>query len=403
MEEFYDIFISYRREGGYDTAKHLYDLLIRDGYRVSFDIDTLRSGDFDVQLYERIDQCRDFILIVDQHAFDRMIDANSDPKKDWLRCELAYALQKGKNVIPVFLSGTNGFPDNLPADVQNVAMKNGPEFNRYHFNSFYDILKKRFLHKLPFYRHKQYVAYMLIVVVSLIVLPIVLSNSIRDCSRKSNITIETDTSAIISCYLPDYKTQIREKYENQPDLEPAYRADIVVVIKAFLENTDTNTCPSWSVFSEFTKNHQIIPLSQGIVDECDSGILPYRLDFIAKLVYKGENLNSDINGLSTVQDIYLGGPRMGPFLLVINSGHSASYTIGGIAENIILDAGFIEQEYKRVHGISYTLYKNNKECVLVLVSSGGSGGDFFEWVISYDQDLIIKYLDGLDIFNYRNE
>ena len=67
----YDIFISYRRDGGYDTAKHLNDLLVRDGYKVSFDIDTLRSGNFDTQLLERIDQCKDFILIVDQHAFDR--------------------------------------------------------------------------------------------------------------------------------------------------------------------------------------------------------------------------------------------------------------------------------------------------------------------------------------------
>lgn len=58
----FDIFISYRRQGGYDTAKHLNDLLVRDGYRVSFDIDTLRNGDFDVQLLNRIDQCEDFIL-----------------------------------------------------------------------------------------------------------------------------------------------------------------------------------------------------------------------------------------------------------------------------------------------------------------------------------------------------
>lgn len=36
----YDIFISYRRRGGFETAKHLYDLLTKDGYRVSFDIDT---------------------------------------------------------------------------------------------------------------------------------------------------------------------------------------------------------------------------------------------------------------------------------------------------------------------------------------------------------------------------
>ncbi|MDD6538731.1 MAG: toll/interleukin-1 receptor domain-containing protein [Bacteroidales bacterium] len=142
----YDIFISYRREGGYDTAKHLNDLLVRDGYNVSFDIDTLRNGDFDTQLLSRIDQCKDFVLIVDKHAFDRTIDPNFDPKKDWLRCELAYALKKKKNIIPVFLSGINGFPDNLPRDIIEVTKKNGPEYNRYYFNDFYRVLKKRFLH-----------------------------------------------------------------------------------------------------------------------------------------------------------------------------------------------------------------------------------------------------------------
>ena len=107
----YDVFISYRRDGGYDTAKHLNDLLVRDGYKVSFDIDTLRNGDFDTQLLERIEQCKDFILIVDKHAFDRTLDPSFDPKKDWLRCELAHALKYNKNIIPVFLSGVSGFPE----------------------------------------------------------------------------------------------------------------------------------------------------------------------------------------------------------------------------------------------------------------------------------------------------
>ena len=40
----YDIFISYRRDGGYDTAKHLNDLLVRDGYKVSFDIDLTENN-----------------------------------------------------------------------------------------------------------------------------------------------------------------------------------------------------------------------------------------------------------------------------------------------------------------------------------------------------------------------
>lgn len=145
----YDIFISYRREGGYDTAKHLNDLLVRDGYNVSFDIDTLRNGDFDTQLLSRIDQCKDFVLIVDKHAFDRTLDPNFDPKKDWLRCELAYALKKHKNIVPVFLAGIKGFPEGLPSDVAGVTKKNGPEYNRYYFNDFYKKLKTAFLTSRP--------------------------------------------------------------------------------------------------------------------------------------------------------------------------------------------------------------------------------------------------------------
>ena len=143
----YDVFISYRREGGYDTAKHLNDLLVRDGYKVSFDIDTLRNGDFDKQLLNRIEECEDFILIVDKHAFDRTLDPLFDPQKDWLRCELAHALKHNKNIIPIFLSGVTGFPEGLPADIVNVTKKNGPEYNKYYFNDFYTTLKKRFLHK----------------------------------------------------------------------------------------------------------------------------------------------------------------------------------------------------------------------------------------------------------------
>ena len=56
MTEKYDIFISYRRDGGFETAKHLYDLLTQDGYTISFDTDNLREGDFDATLLNRIDK-----------------------------------------------------------------------------------------------------------------------------------------------------------------------------------------------------------------------------------------------------------------------------------------------------------------------------------------------------------
>lgn len=48
----YDIFISYRRNGGYETARHIYDLLKRDGYSVSFDKNNLMNGNFDKALLD---------------------------------------------------------------------------------------------------------------------------------------------------------------------------------------------------------------------------------------------------------------------------------------------------------------------------------------------------------------
>ena len=145
MNNHYDIFLSYRRKGGFQTAKHLFDLLKRDGYRVSFDIDTLREGDFDTALLHRINHCTDFVIILDKEAFSRSIDPTFDRNKDWLRIELAYALQQQKNIIPVMLAGFTDFPDNLPDDIADIRRKNGPKYDNYYFDAFYDRLKE-FLH-----------------------------------------------------------------------------------------------------------------------------------------------------------------------------------------------------------------------------------------------------------------
>ncbi len=141
----YDIFISYRRKGGYETAKHLYDLLTRDGYKVSFDMDTLRNGDFNTELLKRIEECTDFILILNDTVFERSLDPTFKRSRDWLRNELACALENGKNIIPIMLDGFTEFPDNLPADIAGVANKNGPKYDQYYFDDFYKRLKESFL------------------------------------------------------------------------------------------------------------------------------------------------------------------------------------------------------------------------------------------------------------------
>ena len=50
----YDVFISYRREGGFDTASHVEYKLNQRGFNVFLDVEALRtSGKFNEKLYER--------------------------------------------------------------------------------------------------------------------------------------------------------------------------------------------------------------------------------------------------------------------------------------------------------------------------------------------------------------
>ncbi len=148
MTNKFDIFISYRREGGFEVAKHIKDLLERDGYSVSFDLDNLRNGDFNKQLIERITNCKDFILILDAHVFDRNIEAVSGKVKetgdDWLITEIAEALKSKKNIIPIMLDGFTDFPKEMPDNINDVRYKNGPKYDKVYFDAFYERLKNFF-------------------------------------------------------------------------------------------------------------------------------------------------------------------------------------------------------------------------------------------------------------------
>ena len=136
-----DIFISYRREGGFETAHYLYEHLTRDGYGVTFDLDTLRSGRFDEALLQRIDECTDFVVVLNKGCFDRTMDPAFPRENDWLRWELGHAIAKKKNVIPVLLAGFE-FPEGLPEDIAVVRKMTGPSYSQEYIDSFYGKLKK---------------------------------------------------------------------------------------------------------------------------------------------------------------------------------------------------------------------------------------------------------------------
>jgi len=158
MSKKFEIFISYRRKGGYDTAKLLYDRLRMDGYSVSFDIDTLEKGNFDDELKKRVYDCKDFLLVLNPGVFDRFFDPECDPKDDWVRQEIVCALEKPKeiNIVPLILDGFV-YPKNLPEDVKNITKKNAINLEQKHFESEYARMKQKFLVSKPHWatRHKK--------------------------------------------------------------------------------------------------------------------------------------------------------------------------------------------------------------------------------------------------------
>ena len=138
----YDIFISYRRDGGEFTAKILRDRLEERGYRVFFDVESLRSGDFNTRLYSVIDECQDFLLVLSPNALDRCVNEG-----DWVRYEVERALQKGKNIVPILLRDFS-FPDTLPPSLEPLRVKNGLVANSQFFDAFLDTLTE-YLHAKP--------------------------------------------------------------------------------------------------------------------------------------------------------------------------------------------------------------------------------------------------------------
>lgn len=110
----YDIFISYRRKASFETANLIAEKLRHAGYKVFFDVDTLNAGKFNVQLLEVIKGCKDFIVVLPEHALDRCADP-----EDWVRQEVLCAMDNGKNIIPVMLAGFE-WPQPMPEGMEEL-------------------------------------------------------------------------------------------------------------------------------------------------------------------------------------------------------------------------------------------------------------------------------------------
>lgn len=145
----YDIFISYKRKS-LPTANNLYYRLTTRGYSTFFDLEEMGRDNFNVQLLNYIENAKDVFVILEEGSLDGCRHENWE-KEDWFCHEIAFALEKKKNIIPILLNGykmpsEDFFPDKL----KELSLKNAPVFNYSFFEAYLDkLIEKEYLSSKP--------------------------------------------------------------------------------------------------------------------------------------------------------------------------------------------------------------------------------------------------------------
>ena len=116
----YDIFISHSRKyGDNEIANLIYDKL-SPYYSVYLDIRTQDLGRFDKLLEEYISKCKDFILIISEDFFER---------DSWVWQEVKWAMENGKNIIPVYIDANNINEKSFPSGLEDIKKISWVEYH----------------------------------------------------------------------------------------------------------------------------------------------------------------------------------------------------------------------------------------------------------------------------------
>lgn len=149
----YDIFISYKRKS-LATANNLYYRLTTRGYSTFFDLEEMGRDNFNVQLLNYIENAQDVFVILEEGSLDAC--KNEDWEQDWFCHEIAFALEKKKNIIPILLGGYQMPSEEFfPKKLKELCLKNSPEFNFSFFEAYLDkLIEKEYLLSKPDIKEK---------------------------------------------------------------------------------------------------------------------------------------------------------------------------------------------------------------------------------------------------------
>jgi hypothetical protein len=121
-----ELFVSYRRSDSAGAAGRLvYSLVRENGRGIAFrDVVSLLPGDrFDQALVQAMARAEVVLVLIGEHWLAELQRRLALPETDYVRAEVAAALQQGKRVVPVLL-GAAPMPTSaqLPEDMEPLAM-----------------------------------------------------------------------------------------------------------------------------------------------------------------------------------------------------------------------------------------------------------------------------------------
>jgi hypothetical protein len=136
------VFISYRRQDSSGYAGRLFDILSAHLGRENtyLDLDTIMGGDnFETVIEEKISQCDVLLAVIGERWLTSMGINGSrrlDMEGDFVRLEIAKALERGVRVIPVLVGGaTMPHQDDLPSDLRPLSLHQAMDLRDAHFHA----------------------------------------------------------------------------------------------------------------------------------------------------------------------------------------------------------------------------------------------------------------------------
>ena len=145
-EKTYDVFISYRRQGGAVKAELTKDELAKRGFRESrmfMDTRSLSSGNYMDIILKAVEQSRNMVVIITKDCLKGLTE-----NSPWAQ-EIAYAIAQGKTIVPVYFDGITEIDrEMLPESIKRLSFENAVIYVHQYADASFDRLAER-LSKAP--------------------------------------------------------------------------------------------------------------------------------------------------------------------------------------------------------------------------------------------------------------